>query len=143
MKMDTNLSDIFDVDLKTTDTSIAELKTQAIIQETSTLEAQREFVRKNLVELIETGKNAIKDLNNIAVDSEKSRDFEVLSTLIKTMVDTNVTLLDIEVAHKVQKPIEDSTQQNATTINNNAVFVGSTADLAAYIKSVTLNNKSH
>ena len=137
MKIDTNLSDIFDIELANTDKPLDLAKIDAIKDDTATLERQREYVRNNMVELIERGKSALDNLNQSAMSSEKTRDFEVMATLIKTLVETNTTLLDIEVAHKkpTQVPGSDGEGgQTATTINNNAVFIGSTADLSKYIK---------
>lgn len=133
-KMNTSLSDIFDTELQQTDRPLSEIKADAQAKEIDSLEKQREYVKSNLVKLIERGMNAVSDLNVIANSSEKSRDFEVMSGLIKTLVDTNVELLNLEVAHKPK--FEAGSNQEATTINNNTVFVGSTKDLASYLKSV-------
>jgi len=137
-KMNASLSSIFDIELQKTDKPIAELEAVAVAADIDSLESQRTYVKNNLVKLIERGMNAISDLNIIANSTEKSRDFEVLSGLIKTIVDTNIELLNVEVAHK---PKFDPKQiaQEASTINNNntAVFVGQTKDLAAFLKSST------
>lgn len=132
-KMNTALADIFDTELHQTDRPLAEIKADAQAAEINSLEKQREYVKSNLVKLIERGMNAVSDLNVIANSTEKSRDFEVLGGMIKTLVETNVELLNLEVAHK---PKQDGIAQEATTINNNTVFVGSTKDLASYLKSV-------
>lgn len=142
MKIDDNLSKIFDIELADTDKSLDVAKVEAVVAETSSLEKQREYVRSNIVELIEKGKAAMTDLTAIAVASEKSRDFEVLTGLIKTLVEVNTTLLDIEVAHKKPAPGVPSEpgSQTATTINNNsAVFVGTTSNLSEYIKTLNLD----
>lgn len=131
-QMNTNLSNIFDIELQTTDTSVEELKSKAQVAAIDSLEAQREYVKSNLVKLIERGMTSLADLNIIANSSEKSRDFEVMAGMIKTLVDTNIELLNVEVAHK-PKIVEG--KQSAETINNNTVFVGSTKDLASYLAS--------
>lgn len=133
-KMSTNLSDIFDVELSETDQPLQELKATAQAAEIDSLEKQREYVKSNLVKLIERGMNAVSDLNTIANSTEKSRDFEVMSGLIKTLVDTNIELLNVEVAHKPKVELGTG-KQEAGTINNNTVFVGSTKDLAKYLSS--------
>jgi len=136
-KMNTALSSIFDVELQEVNpnSSIAELKADAVAAEIVSLESQREYVKANLVKLIERGMTAVADLNTIANSTEKSRDFEVMSGLIKTLVETNVELLNVEVAHKPKIGLGAQGGQEATTINNNTVFVGQTKDLAAYLKS--------
>lgn len=136
-KMNTSLSSIFDVELQEVNpnSSIAELKADAVAAEITSLEQQREYVKANLVKLIERGMTAVSDLNTIANSTEKSRDFEVMSGLIETLVKTNVELLNVEVAHKPKINLPSQAGQEATTINNNTVFVGQTKDLAAYLKS--------
>ena len=136
-KMNSALRSIFDVELQEVNpnSSIAELKADAVAAEIISLESQREYVKANLVKLIERGMTAVSDLNTIANSTEKSRDFEVMSGLIKTLVETNVELLNVEVAHRPKIGPAAQGGQEATTINNNTVFVGQTKDLAAYLKS--------
>ena len=136
-KVETSLSNIFDVELQEADPnrSITELQAEAQAKAIDSLESQREYVKANLVKIIERGMTAMSDLNTIANSTEKSRDFEVMSTLMKTLVETNVELLNVEVAHKPKIGIPGTSGQEATTINNNTVFVGQTKDLAAYLKS--------
>lgn len=136
-KVESSLSNIFNVELQEADPnrSIVELQAEAQAKAIDSLEAQRDYVKGNLVKLIERGMTAVSDLNTIANSTEKSRDFEVMSALIKTLVETNVELLNVEVAHKPKIGIPGTSDQSATTINNNTVFVGQTKDLAAYLKS--------
>lgn len=136
-KMNENLSAIFDIELAQTDKPLVELRLDATASSIDSLEKQREYVKANMVKLIERGMNAVGDLNIIANSSEKSRDFEVLGNMIKTLIDSNIELLNIEVMHK---PQEVATEQKAGTINNNTVFVGSTKDLSEYRKSQKANN---
>jgi hypothetical protein len=137
-KLDSALASIFDTTLQDTDKSIAEIKADAQVSEIDSLEKQREYVKANLVKLIERGMHAVSDMNTIANSTEKARDFEVLSGMIKTLVDTNIQLLDVEVAHKPKLDVKAGGQE-ANTINNNTVFVGSTKDLQSYLKSQTID----
>jgi len=141
-KVQAALSSIFDVELQEVNpnSSVAELKANAGAAEIVALESQREYVKANLVKLIERGMIAVGDLNTIANSTEKSRDFEVMSGLIKTLVETNVELLNVEVAHKPKPGVQPGSQE-ATTINNNTVFVGQTKDLAAYLRSSQIIDK--
>lgn len=136
-KVESALSSIFNVELQEVDPnrSLTELQAEAQAKAIDSLESQREYVKANLVKLIERGMTAVSDLNTIANSTEKSRDFEVMSCLIKTLVETNVELLNVEVAHKPKIGMPGGADQSATTINNNTVFVGQTKDLAAYLKS--------
>jgi hypothetical protein len=96
-KVESSLSNIFNVELQEADPnrSIVELQAEAQAKAIDSLESQREYVKGNLVKLIERGMTAVSDLNTIANSTEKSRDFEVMSALIKTLVETNVELLNV------------------------------------------------
>ena len=67
----------------------------------------------------------------IARQSESPRAFEVATNLLKTLTDTNKDLLELA------KKKKDLTQEkeNAQTVTNNALFVGSTADLQKLIQN--------
>lgn len=96
-----------------------------------------ETIRENFHELIEKGKDAVDDILAIAKDSEKGRDFEVAAGMLKTIIEANEKLLDV---HKKVREITNYKQQitEKTTINN-ALFVGSTAELSKMIKEI--NNR--
>ena len=66
----------------------------------------------------------------IARQSESPRAFEVATNLLKTLTDTNKDLLDLA------KKKKDITQEKdkAQPVTNNALFVGSTADLQKLIQ---------
>lgn len=84
-----------------------------------------EFTRENIYSLIQTGQVALDDLVTIAQQSQHPRAFEVVSTLMKTLLDANKDLVDI---HIKKKQILDDGENSPQTINNN-LFVGSTAEL--------------
>lgn len=136
-KMNTSLSNIFDIELQETDTPLVDIRADARANDINSLEKQREYVKSNLVKLIERGMTAVSDLNIIANGTEASKDFKVLSEMITVLVASNVELMNIEVAHKPKfdpHATQNNEQNNIT--NNNTVFVGSTKDLSTYIKSL-------
>lgn len=138
-KMNTSLSNIFDIELQQTDMPLVDIKADARANDINSLEKQREYVKSNLVKLIERGMTAVSDLNIIANGTEASKDFKVLSDMITVLVASNVELMNIEVAHKPKLDIANTLDQTNVT-NNNTVFVGSTKDLSTYIKSLNTNN---
>ncbi len=144
----TALSNIFDVELTQTDKSLDELKLAAKQKDLDSLERQREYVKSNLIELIEAGKTVLSDMTTIARSTEQGKDYTVVTQIIKTLVETNIQLLDSEVAHK---PAEIATvpglpgqSSPAQVTNNTAVFVGTTTELAKMIRQTTIdvNNSS-
>jgi hypothetical protein len=135
-----SLSDIFDVELTTTDKSIGELAIAAKVESIDSLELQRKYVKDNIITLLEKGSILLDNLTNIANSTEASKDFQVAADLIDTLVKTNMTLLDCEVAHK---PKIDKEQQPGQVTNNTAVFVGSTSELSKYLKGQSSNIIEH
>ena len=88
------------------------------------------YARENLKEIIDSAQQSIADIASIASTSESPRAYEVLSTMMKTIVEANHGLLDIHKSVKKLKEDTDSAPKNVT----NALFVGSTSDLMKAIK---------
>jgi len=132
------LSDIFDVELTTTDKSFDELQIAAKADSIDSLETQRKYVKDNIIALLEKGSLLLDNLTNIANSTEASKDFQVAAGIIDTLVKTNMTLLECEVVHKPK--LDPATLQNnvGQITNNTAVFVGSTTDLSKYLKESAL-----
>ena len=89
------------------------------------------YARRNLRDLIDSGMGDLDRVMEIARQSESPRAFEVATNLLKTLTDTNKDLLELA------KKKKDLTQEkeNAQTVTNNALFVGSTADLQKLIQN--------
>lgn len=86
--------------------------------------------KSNLQDLIDNGKDAMEELRQIASAGQHPRAFEVYATLLKNMVEANDRLL------KMQKEMRDmdGKKNNTDTKINNALFVGSTAELSKFLK---------
>ena len=88
------------------------------------------YARENYYNLIERNQDAIEEMLEIAKQSEHPRAFEVVGQLIKSGLDANKELMGL---HKTKKEL--SIEKSSTTTNvNNAVFVGSTAELQKLLK---------
>lgn len=90
-----------------------------------------EYTRGNLYSLIEKGQEAINGILELAQESEMPRAYEVAGQLIKSVADATDKLMDLQ---KKLKDIEEEKPKGPTTVNN-ALFVGSTAELAKLLKS--------
>ena len=88
--------------------------------------------RKNLHNIIHKGNDALEEALLVAKSSEHPRAFEVVGGLIKTLVDANKDLLDIQKKLKDLKK-GDEPRANAPQNVNNSIFVGSAAELQAII----------
>lgn len=132
--MNKSLSDIFDIELTNTDKSIGELKIDAKAESIDSLETQREYVKKNIVALIEKGSDLLDNIIQVANSSEDAKDYKAATDMVKTLVETNMTLLECEVVHK---PTLDTLPIGTTASEDGkTVFSGSTSDLARYIRDV-------
>jgi hypothetical protein len=89
-----------------------------------------EYTRGNLYSLIEKGQEAINGILELAQESEMPRAYEVAGQLIKSVSDATDKLMDLQ---KKFKDIGEENQKGPTNVTN-ALFVGSTSDLAKFIK---------
>ena len=92
-----------------------------------------EYTRGNLYSIIEKGQEAINGILELAQESEMPRAYEVAGQLIKSVSDATDKLMDLQ---KKLKDVneEESSKKGPSTVNN-ALFVGSTADLAKLLKN--------
>ena len=88
------------------------------------------YARENYYNLIERNQDAVEEMLEIAKQSEHPRAFEVVGQLIKSGLDANKELMAL---HKTKKEL--SIEKGTQTLVNNAVFVGSTAELQKLLKA--------
>ena len=93
-----------------------------------------EYTRGNLYSIIEKGQEAIDGILELSEESEMPRAYEVAGQLIKSVSDATDKLMDLQ--KKLKDVNEEQVQKGPSTVNN-ALFVGSTADLAKLIKGET------
>ena len=91
-----------------------------------------EYTRGNLYSLIEKGQEAINGILELAQESEMPRAYEVAGQLIKNVADATDKLMELQ---KKLKEVEEEKQVKGPSTVNNALFVGSTAELAKMLKS--------
>ena len=90
-----------------------------------------EYTRGNLYSLIEKGQEAINGILELAQESEMPRAYEVAGQLIKNVADATDKLMDLQ---KKLKDVNEESAKGPTNVTN-ALFVGSTAELAKLLKS--------
>ena len=91
-------------------------------------------VRENIEGVIEIGNEAVREMLEIAKQSEQPRAFEVVSTLMKTMLDANKDFADVSTKKKFAQEEINAPKEAAqtNTVNNNLIV--STADLLKMLK---------
>ena len=137
-----SLNDTFNTDdgvemdaiVKAEDTEIQKSQTRA-----ENVEKDYDYTRGNLYSLIEKGQEAINGIMEVAGETASPRAYEVAGQLIKSVADTTDKLADL---HKKVKEIEADNPKTQSTVTNNALFVGSTAELQKMLKDGMLNNNS-
>jgi len=105
------------------------------------IEKDYEYTRANLYSLIEKGQEAINGIMELAGEGGSPRAYEVAGQLIKSVADTTDKLADLQ--KKLKDLEEDNGKKGPTNVTNNAMFVGSTADLQKMLKQGFLNNKDN
>jgi hypothetical protein len=96
-----------------------------------------DYSRTNNYELTSTINDVIYEMFEIAKNSQKARDFEVVGQLIKIAKEIDDGYLDRQQKMKKLKEQEESKKSTVTNQTTNAVFVGSTAALQQFLKDST------
>jgi hypothetical protein len=91
-----------------------------------------ETARQNIKSIITTGEDALAEILSVAKQSNSARAYEVVSTLMKTMLDANKDFVDISTKKKFAKEETAAPKQEQNITNNNLII--STADLLKMIK---------
>ena len=119
------------------DSDIVQVEVNPIVEKISSppadvddIKKDYDYTRGNLYSLIEKGQEAINGILELAQETEMPRAYEVAGQLIKNVADATDKLLDLQ---KKLKDIEEEKVKGPTTVNN-ALFVGSTAELAKLLK---------
>jgi hypothetical protein len=136
MKIDDNLANIFDLE-PINYKEVKEIKPAPIVSNNpeKVIDNDYQNVRDNLYDLLDTGKEALLDMLEVAKQSENPRAYEVTGNLIKQLADMNQQLLDIhQQKQKLDTPNKKEQTGNVTT--NNAIFVGSTNDLSKFLNNM-------
>jgi len=97
-----------------------------------------EYTRGNLYSLIEKGQEALDSIMEVAQEGQQPRAFEVVSQLIKNVADTTDKLVDLQ---QKMKDLKAEDPKGPSTVNN-ALFVGSTAELQKLLKNQSGTKKT-
>ena len=135
-----SLNDTFNTDSVEVNAITKEDKAKNNIQKlTDDVSKDYDYTRGNLYSLIEKGQEAINGIMEVAGETASPRAYEVAGQLIKSVADTTDKLADL---HKKIKDIEEDNSKIQGNVTNNALFVGSTAELQKMLKDGMLNNNS-
>ena len=91
-----------------------------------------EYARSNLYSLVDKGQEAVNGALDLAMSSDHPRAYEVAGQLIKHVGDVADKLMALQ---KDRKNVKEESKK--TTVTNNSLFVGSTADLQKMLKNAS------
>lgn len=135
MKIDNAMNEIFD--LNPAEKVTGEVITQSgevILPLDEKVNYDYDKSRNNLHNLLQQGQDALNHALEIAKASEHPRAFEVVGNLMKQLADINHQLMDL---HGKMRVLEaPSKSDGAKQVTNNAIFVGSTAELNKLIDNM-------
>ena len=100
----------------------------------SDIDRDYEYTRGQLYSIIEKGQEAINGILEVAQESDMPRAYEVAGQLIKSVSDATDKLMTLQ--QKLKDVNKEEESKGPTTVNN-ALFVGSTADLQKLLKEQT------
>jgi hypothetical protein len=89
-----------------------------------------QFARDNLKQLVEKGNVALDGVLELAAASDHPRVYEVVGQMIRSLGETNKDIIDLQ---KDMKKLKD--EEGPSKVTQNAIFVGSTAELQKFLKS--------
>ena len=141
MKMTKNfdeLNEAFNVESEIVSESTPVEKIEKINSSVNDVKKDYDYTRGNLYSIIEKGQEAINGILELAQESEMPRAYEVAGQLIKNVADATDKLMDLQ---KKLKDVEEEKEAKSPTNVTNALFVGSTADLAKLLKQQKQDNK--
>ena len=132
--VDNNLSNALNLPKPESEPTQEIVKREVKTINTGRTEADRDYteVRDNLKRIIEKSEEAIENILEVAVESQNPRAYEVVAQLISSALEANNKLMHL---HKQIKDIKKQEPGKTTTVTNNSIFVGNTADLQKMLRS--------
>ena len=128
-----DLNDAFNVESEVVPEKTKEIqKIEEAASSVQDVKKDYEYTRGNLYSIIEKGQEALNGILELAQESEMPRAYEVAGQLIKNVADATDKLIDLQ---KKLKDIEEEKPVRGPSTVNNALFVGSTAELQKLLKS--------
>ena len=126
-----DLNDAFNVETDIVPAETTKVEKKEVKSNGDHIQKDYEYTRGNLYSIIEKGQEAINGILELAQESEMPRAYEVAGQLIKSVSDATDKLMDLQ---KKLKDVNEEDTKSPTTVNN-ALFVGSTAELSKLLKS--------
>lgn len=129
-----NDEDTSKTELLTVDEMFGDLVEHKEIEEDSESVKDIDLAKKNIESIIKQGDDSLVEIISIAKQSQSPRAFEVVSNLMKTLLDANKDFVEMSMKKKYAVDEMNAPKEAAqTNVTNNNLIV-STADLLKMLK---------
>lgn len=122
-----NLEETTTVDVQVVDEEITDIK-----KFNEDIDKDYNYSRTSYYNIIEKGQEAISNALDLAQELDTARGYEVVGHLIKSVSDAADKLIDLQ--KKMKDMGEEKVQKGPSSITNNVVFTGTTAEALKLIK---------
>ena len=131
---DKNMEEVFDIEVEASNVpegGCAKRKDQ-LRDVSEDRDKDYEYTRAELYSLIDHGQEAVRGALEVAQESGHPRAYEVATNAMKQVADMTDKLMDL------QKKVKDLDEEKKgpSKVTNNAMFVGSTAELQKMLKQM-------
>lgn len=132
------IDDALDTTSETLDVTPVKKKEKPDRLTKSDVDKDYEYTRGQLYSIIEKGQETLDGVLELAQETNSPRAYEVAGQLIKNVSDATDKLLKLQ---KELKELNAEDKKNTTNITNNALIVGTTAELQKLIKQGLMDEK--
>ena len=105
---------------------------EIIVEPINDAQSDYDLSRSTIRSLVKKGEEALDDLLFVAKQSESPRAYEVVANMIKNISDVTKELVELQI--RMKSLDEDKSKSTGGVTVQNAVFVGSTADLQKLLR---------
>ena len=130
--LEENMEDMLNVEVSDTPENGCTTRKENLRDVTEDREKDYEYTRGQLYSLIDQGQEAVRDALEVAQESGHPRAFEVATNAMKQVADMTDKLMDLQ---KKLKDLDEE-KRGPSKVTNNAMFVGSTAELQKMLKQM-------
>ena len=130
--LEENMEDILNVEVSDTPEGGCAKRKDQLRDVSEDRDKDYEYTRGELYSLIDQGQEAVRGALEVAQESGHPRAYEVATNAMKQVADMTDKLMDL------QKKVKDLDEEKKgpSKVTNNAMFVGSTAELQKMLKQM-------
>ena len=130
--LEENMEEMLDIDVSNTPENGCTTRKSNLKNVSEDIEKDYEYTRGELYSLIDQGQEAVRGALEVAQESGHPRAYEVAVAAMKHVSDMTDKLADL---HKKMKDLDED-KKGPSKVTNNAMFVGSTAELQKMLKQM-------